>query len=657
MPQPGTTVLPRIERRLAAILAADVARYSQLMGADEVGTLATLKAHRNERIDPVIDRHHGRIVKTTGDGLLVEFASVVDAVACAVAIQRGMLTFNEGVHVDRQIVLRIGINVGDIIIDGNDIFGDGVNVAARLEALCEPGGVCVSRSANEQVRDKLSLTFADLGEQTVKNIARAIGVFGLAPKDIAALPEEAIPQPEAADRANVWARHPRVGKLVISGIALVAILAVGGWWTMRDRSVPPASAVVSQVTPRPAAYSPQDRRLSVIVLRFENSSGDPAQDSIAAAMTRDVTDGISADSTIPVVPPVTAAGYHVQALDLHEIGRNHNVHFVLAGDVRRQNGRLIVSAKVVGTDDDRSIWSRQFDRADSVEASKDIVNVIVKEFERTSVDAEIARAMREHPQDLDKRDLMFAASATSLQPLSKENFIKKMALVERALALDPNYVWALSRDAYWHTSFVLTGFSSDPRADLERAEKSVDRLLKLAPEDYGALRTKSRILRAQGDLDGAAALLRRTIELRPEEGYQYYDLGTILMLQKHPKEALESFMTAKRLTTSSVDFDVIDGTLPVALVGNDRIAEAIPQARLAIAKFTSDAGRVAEYPWLALIAAESLNGQDTEARADLQKFLAAPRKWHSMAEIRNFPFFAANPQLLEGLSRAGMPTE
>jgi len=193
MPQPGTTVLPRIERRLAAILAADVARYSQLMGADEVGTLAALKAHRNERIDPVIARHHGRIVKTTGDGLLVEFASVVDAVACAVAIQRGMLAYNEGVHVDRQIVLRIGINVGDIIIDGNDIFGDGVNVAARLEALCEPGGVCISRSANEQVRDKLSLTFADLGEQTVKNIARAIGVFGLAPKDIAALPEEAIP--------------------------------------------------------------------------------------------------------------------------------------------------------------------------------------------------------------------------------------------------------------------------------------------------------------------------------------------------------------------------------------------------------------------------------------------------------------------------------
>ena len=180
---------PRMERRLAAILAADVASYSRLMGIDEVGTLNALKAHRRERVDPAIARHNGRIVKTTGDGLLVEFASVVDAVGCAVAIQRAMLAFNAGIHVDRQVVFRIGINVGDIIIDGGDIFGDGVNVAARLEALCEPGGICISRYANEQVRDKLSLGFADLGEQTVKNIAHAIGVFGLTAKDIAALPE------------------------------------------------------------------------------------------------------------------------------------------------------------------------------------------------------------------------------------------------------------------------------------------------------------------------------------------------------------------------------------------------------------------------------------------------------------------------------------
>lgn len=177
-----------MQRRLAAILAADVVGYSRLMGSDEIGTLKTLKSHRRELVDAGISKHHGRIVKTTGDGMLVEFASVVDAVACAVSIQRSMAIRNASVPQEKQIVFRIGINVGDIIIDGDDIFGDGVNIAARLEALCEPGGVCISRAANDEVRDKLSIAFADLGEQAVKNIARAVGVFGLAAKDIATLP-------------------------------------------------------------------------------------------------------------------------------------------------------------------------------------------------------------------------------------------------------------------------------------------------------------------------------------------------------------------------------------------------------------------------------------------------------------------------------------
>jgi class 3 adenylate cyclase/pimeloyl-ACP methyl ester carboxylesterase len=181
-----------IQRRLAAILAADVVGYSRLMGADEIGTLAALKAHRRELIDPAIAAYRGRMVKTTGDGALVEFASVVAAVQCAVAIQRGMVARNAAIAEDQRLVFRIGINVGDIIIDGDDIFGDGVNIAARLETLSEPGGVCISRAANEQVRDKLALAFSDRGEQAVKNIARAIGVFGLSAEDIAALPEPEI---------------------------------------------------------------------------------------------------------------------------------------------------------------------------------------------------------------------------------------------------------------------------------------------------------------------------------------------------------------------------------------------------------------------------------------------------------------------------------
>jgi class 3 adenylate cyclase/pimeloyl-ACP methyl ester carboxylesterase len=202
----GTMRSSAMQRRLAAILAADVVGYSRLMGADELGTITSLKSHRRELIDAGISEHHGRIVKTTGDGMLVEFASVVDAVGCAVKIQRSMVRRNAGIPAERQIVFRIGINVGDILIDGDDIFGDGVNIAARLETLCEPGGVCISRAANDQIRDKLSMAFADLGEQAVKNISRAVGVFGLTAREIAAIPETAIPS-VAEDTAAPGVRY------------------------------------------------------------------------------------------------------------------------------------------------------------------------------------------------------------------------------------------------------------------------------------------------------------------------------------------------------------------------------------------------------------------------------------------------------------------
>jgi adenylate cyclase len=649
---------PRIERRLAAILAADVAGYSRLMGTDEVGTLNALKAHRRERVDPAIARHNGRIVKTTGDGLLAEFASVVDAVGCAVAIQRAMLAFNVGIHVDRQIILRIGINVGDIILDGGDIFGDGVNVAARLEALCEPGGVCISRYANEQVRDKLSLAFADLGEQAVKNIARAVGVFGLAAKDIATLPEEALPAPEPPDLRTPLAPAPRrsAGVMVAGAVTVVILLAAGGWWTFHVSTVPAVTAPVAPAAPRPVAYSPQDRRQSVIVLPFENSSGDATQDGLAAAITRDVSD-IIARSGEPVVPAATAAAYRGQALDLQAIGRDHNVHYALTGHARRQAGRLTVAATLYDIADVRQVWSHQFDSPDGPDAQNAVIQGIYGNVWQTTVDEEAARAKREHPDDLDKRDLMLAALASRLAQPSKANFLARIALIERALALDPNYLLALQFEARNRAGLVVSGLSSDPETDGALAAKAADRMLMIAPNDLGPLRTKAAVLRAQGNWDEAAAMSRRVIQLQPLESNRHSEYGMVLMVLGHHQDALEQYMTARRLAAGSDPVYLIDANIALALVANDQPTEAIAQARLAIPEFPPDSGRIAEYPWLALIAAESESGQDAQARADLKKFLVTPRTWRTMAEIEKFPLFAANSKLLEGLRRAGMPAE
>ncbi len=649
------TTSPRTERRLAAILAADVAGYSRLMGIDDVGTHAALQAHRRERVDPAIARHHGRIVHTAGDGLLVEFASVVDAVTGAVAIQRAMLTANARIPEDHRIEFRIGINIGDVIIDGGDIFGDGVNVAARLEALCEPGGVCISRAANEQVRDKLSLAFADLGEQTVKNIARAVGVFGLTAKDIAALPEGALPQPEPPE---VPARSRWIGTTMAGGVVLAAILAVGSWWMLHDRAAPPAVVSAAPFVVRPEADSPQERRQSAIVLPFENSSGDPAQDGIAAGFTRDVTDRLARDRGNQIVPLQTAAAYLGKTMDLRALGRDHDVHFALSGNARRQEGRLIVAVTLYEIAGERPVWSHQYDRPDTPDARRIVIATVISNINQAVVDAEAERAAREHPNSLDKRDLMIASAVTALQQGSKAATLTQIALIERALVLDPDYIWALSDDARLHANLVRDGFSSDPAADLAQARKATDRILFLRPDHSQAMRIKGNVLRFQGDLDGAYALLRRSTDLDPTNGYKLRDLGTVLLMQGQYKEALETFLTARQLMadTDSVNPGV-DAGIAFGMLANDRFAEAIAEARLAIKASSIEGTQNGEFCWLTLIAAEAMNGQDALARADLQKFLAMKPALRRIVEVQKNPYLASNPKLLEGLHRTGMPAE
>ena len=411
--------------------------------------------------------------------------------------------------------------------------------------------------------------------------------------------------------------------MVAGAVVLVMILGAGGWWILRDGTPPPVTAAPKQSAPRPEAYSPQDRRQSVIVLPFENSSGDPAQDTIAAGFTRDLTDRLSREAANQIVPVQTAAAYLGKTMDLRALGRDHDVHFALSGNARRQDGRLIVTVTLYEIAGERPVWSHDYDRPDSQEARKVIVGSVISNIYQARIDAEAGRAAREHPDNLDKRDLMIASAVTALQQGSKEATLAQIALIERALAIDPDYIWALSDDARLHTNLVRNDFSSDPAADLAQATKAADRVLSLRPDHSQALRIKGNVLRLQGDLDGAEALLRRSVGLDPLSGYTLRDFGRVLLMKGHYKEALESFMTARELVADVDSVNPgVDSSIALGLLANDRFPEAIAEARLAIKASLTDGGRNAEFPWLTLIAAEAANGQDVQARADLQKFLA-----------------------------------
>ena len=347
----------RVDRRLAAILAADIAGYSRLMGADEEGTLQKLKAHRKELVDPKIVEHRGRIVKTTGDGMLVEFVSVVDAVRCAVDIQRGMIARNAEVPVERRIEFRVGINVGDIISDGGDIFGDGVNLAARLEALAEAGGIYVSRVVYEQVRDKLSFGFDDLGEQTVKNLVHPVGVHRV----------------RLAENAS------------------------------SDGAAMPDAAVNQSTFDRP----------SIAVLPFENMSGDPEQEYFADGITEDIITGVSKLRWFFVIARNSSFAYRGKAVDVKRIARELGVRYVLEGSVRKGGSRVRLTAQLIDASTGNHIWADHYDGEliDLFDLQDEITMKVVAAIEPRLLEAEGLRSQRRSAQDLDAWDMVMQANS------------------------------------------------------------------------------------------------------------------------------------------------------------------------------------------------------------------------------------------------------
>ena len=369
----------RVERRLAAILAGDVVGYSRLMGADEEGTLSRLNAHRHKFLDPKISEHRGRIVKRTGDGILIEFGSVVDAARCAIEIQRGMIERNAPLAQDQRIELRIGIHVGDIMTEEGDIFGDGVNIAARLEGIAQPGGICLSDDAYRQVRGKLEADFQDAGEQQLKNIARPVRIYRFQPVGVAT----------------------------------------------------------------EAATPPLPDRPSIAVLPFQNMSGDPEQDYFADGMVEDIITGLSRIRWLFVIARNSSFTYKGRAVDVTQVGRELGVRYVLEGSVRKAGARVRITSQLIDASTGRHLWAERYDRdlQDVFALQDEITMNVVAAIEPNVRQAEIERVKRKRPENLDAYDLVLRAipHASAATP---EEASQALVLLERAIALEPDYALA-----------------------------------------------------------------------------------------------------------------------------------------------------------------------------------------------------------------------
>jgi TolB-like protein/class 3 adenylate cyclase/Tfp pilus assembly protein PilF len=515
-----------VERRLAAIMAADVVSYSRLMGADEVGTLTSLKAHRRELVDPAIAGHRGRIVKTTGDGLLVEFPSVVDAVACAVAVQRGMLSRNANDPEDKRVIFRIGINVGDIIIDGDDIFGDGVNIAARLEALCEPGGLCISRAANDQIRDKLALSFADLGEHTVKNIARAVGVFGLAAKDIAVLPEEELPQaPETAPSSR-----RRIIILTAALAILILLVAGGAWFAWQHVSKPSGNLAVAG-------------RHSIVVLPFTNLSGDSEQAYVADGLTAKITTDLSRAAGLFVIAATTANTFKDKQINVQQVGKDLGVRYALQGNVQRSGEKIRINAQLADTSSGGQLWAETFDgdRSDLFALQDRITSRIANSIGREIVVAAAreSEARKTNPQ---ASDLLLRAVALTATPPTLENWQQQEKLLREVLALDPN-----SADAMARLAIVLVrqrlqwGNVLGPKVAEEKLKEGYSIALKakeLDPANALTYDTLGFYFFARRDLSQAISTFQKGMTLNRNHMPFYNGLAIVSLSNGEPKKAI-----------------------------------------------------------------------------------------------------------------------
>src|SRR5216684_5884680 len=649
----------RVARHLAAILAADIAGYGRLMGEDEEGTLAALRTWRREIADPRIKEHRGRIVKTTGDGFLVEFASVVDAVHCAVEMQRVMAERNAGIPVDRRIEFRIGINLGDIISEGRDIYGDGVNIAARLEALAEPAGICISRVVRDQIRDKLPYVFEDMGEQQVKNIARPVRAYAMSAQAAAATAPSHLPASSA--RATV-ARRPIV--IAASLVAVIAI-AIAGWWAWPRSGLTTASVEAPpEVTSARGAGSPSASapRLSIVVLPFENLSRDPEQEYFADGITENLTTDLSRISGSFVIARNTAFTYKGKSVDVRRLGRDLGVRYALEGSVQRLGDRVQVSVQLIDTESGAHVWADRFetDRRNLVEAQSEITGRLARTLNLELVQAVGRKIEQERAVDPDARDLVMRGWALYQRPLSEANRREALQAFERAQAIDPNSIDAEIGIAAVLAVNLANGSTETPKEDEARAERLLADALQRDPNRSQLHVTIALLRRLQNRLAESRIEWERAIALDPNNAVAYGQLGVTLIYLGDPAAAIPLEQKRIRLNPNDPNIGLAYWSLGLAYLLQSQLDEAIDfliKARAANPQIF--------YIHLDLAAAMALKGYHDDAQAALAEAIRLRPAINSMARQRARSAYTNNPAyraLAEktvdvGLRLAGMPEE
>ena len=630
----------RVERRLTAILAADVAGYSRLTGMDEEGTHAQLKERLGVLVDPKITEYRGRVVKNTGDGMLAEFGSVVDAVRCAIDIQHGMAERNNVLPPEKRIEFRIGINVGDIIVDRGDLFGDGVNVAARLEGIAEPGAICISGAAYEQVRDKLPLVFIDRGEQTMKNIAHPVHVYTLGGND------HTLQMPARIEVTRSSPGRFRIMNRYVAGGLVAAVLAVVIWFANDAvRGLPGWSAAP---------------RLSIVVLPFANLSGDPAQNYLADVITEELTTSLSRIRHSFVIARSTAFTYKGKAVDVKQIGKELGVRYVLEGSQQRGGGKVRISAQLIDAGTGAHLWADQFDadRADLLEMQDEIVTRLSRALQVRLVEVDAARVARTRPGDLDAEDLAMRCEAMVYNTQAGTDDIEGgYNLCERALQRDKHNVRALVNLSFKFIDRVLTLQSTDREGDIRHADELVSTALALDPNAYAAYFAKAQVLLTQKRFEEAIVEAERGLAVNPSLVNAYSALCTASSFLGRPEKAVEYAEKAMRLSPRDpllYVFHLEKGFALSLLHQDDQAIEWLHRAVASAPQWP--------LPQALLAAALAMTGREAEARETLNRYLSLSgtraktiAQWKGELLSDDPAFLAHAARIAEGLRMAGLP--